>query len=97
MRIRAAIMEQNLRPGFTNKLLARRVDRVFTTYSESAGYLPGAHVVETGNPVRWQKLPVVARSEKFTLLVLTRLRNLSKRWFTQPVKPRSSSAALRSK
>ena len=68
-RIRAAIMEQNLRPGFTNKLLARWVDRVFTTYSESAGYLAGAHVVETGNPVRWQKLPVVARSEKFTLLV----------------------------
>jgi UDP-N-acetylglucosamine--N-acetylmuramyl-(pentapeptide) pyrophosphoryl-undecaprenol N-acetylglucosamine transferase len=66
---RAAIMEQNLRPGFTNKLLARRVDRVFTTYRESAGYLAGAHVVETGNPVRWQKLPVVARSEKFTLFV----------------------------
>jgi UDP-N-acetylglucosamine--N-acetylmuramyl-(pentapeptide) pyrophosphoryl-undecaprenol N-acetylglucosamine transferase len=67
--IRSAVMEQNLRPGFTNKLLARRVDRVFTTYSQSASYLPGAHVVETGNPVRWQKLPVLARSEKFTLFV----------------------------
>ena len=58
--IRCAIMEQNLRPGFTNKLLARFVDRVFTAYPESASFFPGARVVETGNPVRWQKLPPVA-------------------------------------
>ena len=67
--IRCAIMEQNLRPGFTNKLLARVVDRVFTAYGESASYFPGARVVETGNPVRWQKLPQVRRSEKFSLLI----------------------------
>ena len=52
-RIRCAIMEQNLRPGFTNKLLARWVDRVFTAYRESAEYFSGARVIETGNPVRW--------------------------------------------
>ena len=68
-RIRAAIMEQNLRPGFTNKRMARWVDRVFTTYRESAGYLPGARVVETGNPVRWHKLPEVQRRAKFSLFV----------------------------
>ncbi|HXK27619.1 MAG TPA: UDP-N-acetylglucosamine--N-acetylmuramyl-(pentapeptide) pyrophosphoryl-undecaprenol N-acetylglucosamine transferase, partial [Candidatus Binatia bacterium] len=67
--IRCAIMEQNLRPGFTNKFLARWVDRVFTAYSESAGHFPGARVVETGNPVRWQKLPQVRKSEKFSLLI----------------------------
>jgi UDP-N-acetylglucosamine--N-acetylmuramyl-(pentapeptide) pyrophosphoryl-undecaprenol N-acetylglucosamine transferase len=67
--IRCAIMEQNLRPGFTNKFLARWVDRVFTAYSESAGHFPGARVVETGNPVRWQKLPQVQKSAKFSLLV----------------------------
>ena len=35
--LRCAIMEQNLRPGFTNRFLARFVDRVFTSYRESSG------------------------------------------------------------
>jgi UDP-N-acetylglucosamine--N-acetylmuramyl-(pentapeptide) pyrophosphoryl-undecaprenol N-acetylglucosamine transferase len=68
-RIRCAIMEQNLRPGFTNRLLARFVDRVFTAYGQSADFFPGARVVETGNPVRWQKLPVVQKRKKFSLLI----------------------------
>jgi UDP-N-acetylglucosamine--N-acetylmuramyl-(pentapeptide) pyrophosphoryl-undecaprenol N-acetylglucosamine transferase len=67
--VRCAIMEQNLRPGFTNKILARLMDRVFTSYPESAGYFPGARVRETGNPVRWRKLPEVKKGEKFTLLI----------------------------
>lgn len=68
-RIPRAIMEQNLRPGFTNQLMARFVDRVFTAYSGSAKFFSGATVLETGNPVRWRSLPAVRRSEKFTLLV----------------------------
>ena len=68
-RIRCAIMEQNLRPGFTNKILARFVDRVFTSYQESAAYFSGAHVQATGNPVRWRELPAVSKNEKFTLLI----------------------------
>lgn len=68
-RVRCAIMEQNLRPGFTNRHLARWVDRVFTTYRDSAKSLPGANVVEAGNPVRWQKLPEVKRRAKFSLFV----------------------------
>jgi UDP-N-acetylglucosamine--N-acetylmuramyl-(pentapeptide) pyrophosphoryl-undecaprenol N-acetylglucosamine transferase len=67
--VRCAIMEQNLRPGFTNKLLARFVDRVFTAYRESAAYFPSARLSQTGNPVRWTKLPEAPRSEKFTLLI----------------------------
>ena len=67
--IRCVIMEQNLQPGFTNKFLARFVDRVFTSYRESRAYFSGGKVLETGNPVRWRKLPAVARSEKFVLLV----------------------------
>jgi UDP-N-acetylglucosamine--N-acetylmuramyl-(pentapeptide) pyrophosphoryl-undecaprenol N-acetylglucosamine transferase len=66
---RCAIMEQNLRPGFTNKLLARLVQRVFTSYAGSAEFFSGACVIETGNPVRWEKLPVMAKREKFSLLV----------------------------
>ena len=68
-RIRCAIMEQNLRPGFTNKVLARVVDRVFTAYPQSVEYFPGARVVEAGNPVRWQELPTVRKRDKFSLLI----------------------------
>lgn len=68
-RIRCAIMEQNLQPGFTNKMLARLVDRIFTSYADSAAYLPTGKVLETGNPVRWRSLPEVHRDGKFTLLV----------------------------
>jgi UDP-N-acetylglucosamine--N-acetylmuramyl-(pentapeptide) pyrophosphoryl-undecaprenol N-acetylglucosamine transferase len=64
-----AIMEQNLRPGFTNKILARLVQRVFTSYPQSAEFFRGARLVETGNPVRWQKLPEIKKREKLSLLV----------------------------
>lgn len=67
--VRCAIMEQNLRPGFTNKLLGRWMDRVFTAYPQSAEFFPGARVIETGNPVRWQKLPEASRRGKFSLLI----------------------------
>jgi UDP-N-acetylglucosamine--N-acetylmuramyl-(pentapeptide) pyrophosphoryl-undecaprenol N-acetylglucosamine transferase len=67
--MRCAIMEQNLRPGFTNKVLGRLAQRVFTAYRQSAAFFPGARVVETGNPVRWRNLPAVAKRGKFSLLV----------------------------
>lgn len=67
--IPCAIMEQNLRPGFTNKLLSRWMDRVFTAYAGSSAFFRGARVVQTGNPVRWQRLPEAQKREKFILLV----------------------------
>jgi len=67
--VRSVIMEQNLRPGFTNKLLSRWVDRVFTGYPGSAAFFPGARVVESGNPVRWQKLPEIEKRVEFSLLI----------------------------
>jgi UDP-N-acetylglucosamine--N-acetylmuramyl-(pentapeptide) pyrophosphoryl-undecaprenol N-acetylglucosamine transferase len=67
--LRCAIMEQNLRPGFTNRFLARFVDRVFTSYRESAPHFSSGQILETGNPVRWRQLPEVQRSDKFVLLV----------------------------
>lgn len=65
--IRCAIMEQNLRPGFTNRILGWVVDCVFTAFEQSASYFPRTRVVETGNPVRWQSLPAVRKGEEFTL------------------------------
>jgi len=67
--IGCAIMEQNLRPGLTNRILARLVDRIFTSYPESASFFPRTKVIETGNPVRWQGLPEIPKGEKFTLFV----------------------------
>jgi len=68
-RVRCAIMEQNVRPGLTNRLLGWLVDRVFTSYAESASYFPNGKVVLAGTPVRWQRLPEVERREGFTLLI----------------------------
>jgi len=62
-------MEQNLRPGFTNRILGWIVDRIFTSYKESAAYFRRAKVVETGNPVRWRTPPEIEKGEKFTLLI----------------------------
>jgi UDP-N-acetylglucosamine--N-acetylmuramyl-(pentapeptide) pyrophosphoryl-undecaprenol N-acetylglucosamine transferase len=68
-RIRCAIMEQNLRPGLTNRILGRIVDRVFTTFEESASYFPRSKVVRTGNPIRWRSAPAAAKGDKFSLLI----------------------------
>ncbi|MEE8074698.1 MAG: undecaprenyldiphospho-muramoylpentapeptide beta-N-acetylglucosaminyltransferase [Candidatus Binatia bacterium] len=68
-RIRCAIMEQNLRPGLTNRILGWMVDRIFTSFEESAPYFPRSKVVDTGTPVRWHGLPRVGAREKLTLFV----------------------------
>ncbi len=46
------VMEQNARAGRTNRLLARFADRVVTQFPEARRELPGARVVQIGNPVR---------------------------------------------
>lgn len=46
------ILEQNVVPGRTNRLLARWVDRVVTAFEESRPYFPGGVVEVIGNPVR---------------------------------------------
>ncbi len=67
--IPCVILEQNLRPGLTNRILSGMVDRIFTTFEESATYLPGSKVLQTGNPVRWESLPKMNKSGGFTLLI----------------------------
>lgn len=47
------IHEQNTFPGFTNRLLARFVHKIATSFEESAKHFPNpSKVVVTGNPVR---------------------------------------------
>lgn len=48
-----AIQEQNAYPGVTNRILAKRVNLVFTAFQESHQWLKGAREVRlVGNPVR---------------------------------------------
>lgn len=50
--IPTAIMEQNSVPGLTNRILARMVKRVFTTFPDVRGLFPAGKVIQTGNPIR---------------------------------------------
>jgi len=51
-RVPRVIMEQNLVPGLTVRSLARYAQRVFTSFPESAAYLPNRLVEYSGTPVR---------------------------------------------
>lgn len=52
MRIPTLIQEQNFFPGITNKLLAKRVNRICVAYDGMERYFPEEKIVITGNPVR---------------------------------------------
>jgi UDP-N-acetylglucosamine--N-acetylmuramyl-(pentapeptide) pyrophosphoryl-undecaprenol N-acetylglucosamine transferase len=47
-----AICEQNSIPGFTNRILAKAVKKVFIAFEESCRFFPKEKTVLTGNPVR---------------------------------------------
>jgi UDP-N-acetylglucosamine--N-acetylmuramyl-(pentapeptide) pyrophosphoryl-undecaprenol N-acetylglucosamine transferase len=50
------LLEQNAYPGRATRLLARRAHVTASSFAETAGWLPGAEVVHTGNPVRREVL-----------------------------------------
>ncbi len=58
MGIKTAIHEQNAQPGFTNKMLARKVDLVFLAVKEAKLKLPPCNSVVVGNPIRKQILTI---------------------------------------
>ena len=51
-RIPVVLLEQNAVPGRATRMLARRARVVAASFAETAGHLPHARVVHTGNPVR---------------------------------------------
>jgi UDP-N-acetylglucosamine--N-acetylmuramyl-(pentapeptide) pyrophosphoryl-undecaprenol N-acetylglucosamine transferase len=51
MGVPAMVMESNALPGFTNRKLARFVDKAALTFPEAEKFFPGKGVI-TGNPVR---------------------------------------------
>ena len=70
LKIPTLVMESNALPGFTNRQLARFVDKAAVTFAEAAKFFPNKAVV-TGNPVRREffDIPAKARdNQTFCLL-----------------------------
>ncbi|MBW2039316.1 MAG: undecaprenyldiphospho-muramoylpentapeptide beta-N-acetylglucosaminyltransferase [Deltaproteobacteria bacterium] len=71
--IKRVIQEQNVHPGFTNRVASKFSQRVFLSWAEGARFFPPEKVRVTGNPLRRGVLK--GRGEKregkgFTLLIL---------------------------
>lgn len=64
------VMESNALPGFTNRLLARFVDKAAVSFEASLRFFRGKGVV-TGNPVRREffEIPARSRTSRFAVLV----------------------------
>jgi len=73
MGVPSAIHEQNSFPGLTNRLLCKRVDRVFISFEESRKHFPGGTLLLTGNPIRRELLAAEGTDReakgRFTILV----------------------------
>ena len=70
MGIPTLVMDSNALPGFTNRQLARFVDKASLTFEEALPFF-GTKGVVTGNPVRKEffEVPPKARTEKFHVLI----------------------------
>ncbi|MEL6358788.1 MAG: undecaprenyldiphospho-muramoylpentapeptide beta-N-acetylglucosaminyltransferase, partial [Bacteroidota bacterium] len=58
------IQEQNAIPGFTNRLLAKYVDKVCVAYEDMEQHFPENKLVITGNPVREDLLNLTAHKQE---------------------------------
>jgi UDP-N-acetylglucosamine--N-acetylmuramyl-(pentapeptide) pyrophosphoryl-undecaprenol N-acetylglucosamine transferase len=69
-RIPTLVLEQNVRPGFTNRLLRPWIRKAAVAFPESAPFFKGKAVV-LGNPVRteFERLPAAPPDGPFTILV----------------------------
>ncbi|OGP54842.1 MAG: undecaprenyldiphospho-muramoylpentapeptide beta-N-acetylglucosaminyltransferase, partial [Deltaproteobacteria bacterium RBG_13_52_11] len=71
--IKRVIQEQNVHPGFTNRMASRFSQRVFLSWAEGACFFPAAKVKVTGNPLRRRVLEDRGKKREgkgFTLLIL---------------------------
>ena len=70
MKIPTLILEQNLRPGFTNRILIPRVRKAVVAFEASLDYFKGKGVF-LGNPVREEfcSLPCKERTARLMLLI----------------------------
>ncbi|MBU1369010.1 MAG: undecaprenyldiphospho-muramoylpentapeptide beta-N-acetylglucosaminyltransferase [Bacteroidetes bacterium] len=57
------IQEQNSFPGITNRLLAKKVNKICTAYDKMEKWFPSEKTVLTGNPLRKQAVQVADKRE----------------------------------
>lgn len=70
LRAHTAILEQNSVPGFTNRVLSRLVQRIFTAFPGLERRMDPKKVFFTGNPVRSQLARVAAATaDPFTIFI----------------------------
>ena len=80
-KIPSVIQEQNSYPGITNKLLAKKVNKICVAYDNLERFFPEDKIIKTGNPVRRDLLEIENKTveakkelnlkhEKYTLLVI---------------------------
>jgi len=62
--VKTLIQEQNSYPGITNKLLAKKADKICVAYDGLNRFFPSEKIVKTGNPVRQDLLEVEAKREE---------------------------------
>lgn len=71
LRVPTLVMESNAVPGWTNRTLARFIDRATVSFEEALPFFKGKAIV-TGNPVRREFFEIPAKSvepERFSVLV----------------------------
>lgn len=56
--------EQAIHPGLANRFIARFAKKVFTSFRDSGSFIPYAHVIYAGNPVREQIFKVNDQLQK---------------------------------
>lgn len=71
-RIPLVLMEQNTRPGLSNRLLWRFARRICAGFADTAAFFPAGRVAITGNPVRLRFTPGPLRkiADPIQILVL---------------------------
>ena len=62
------IQEQKSYPGITNKLLAKKVDKICVAYDNLERFFPKEKLIKTGNPVRQDLLDVNSKTIELSLI-----------------------------
>ena len=71
LNIPVVIHEQNILPGFTNRILSHFVDGIFVSFQETKNILRKKNVIVSGNPVREEFFQIKKQKKDiFTILVI---------------------------
>jgi len=63
-KIPSVIQEQNSFPGITNKLLAKKAQKICVAYDGLEAYFPKEKMIKTGNPVRQDLLSIIEKRKE---------------------------------